>query len=590
LGKRVLVKKGHEFEPGVMTRTFDWGFRYYELVVRLSPESYIYINVLDKTGKSRTLVYSSAAIPGLNKYGEFVVPLDAGVSDGTWHSLIIDLPQHMEQARWPGFAQVNWLSLRGAVTLAGIRGCVDNTPLIESTIVTPPYVVSREAKPIPSPELSGQMIKQRLESAYALLIGISDYHHMRSLNKTTTDARDLHDLLAQSGYLAANLALLLDGQATKAGISEKLDWLARRAGPDDTVLIFFSSHGAQRIGGFEPGEYLCPVGADWYNLRTTAISDEEFTTALGAIPARRLVVFLDACHSGGVGEPKDVGVMVKTGLSEAAYERLAAGEGRVVIASCKPDEVSWELAGMRNSLFTHYLLEGLRGAAADSEGAVRVFNLFDYVSRQVPQHKSQHPLLKCETDLNFAVALTPQAGAEGEGATASSQELWMYDFFEHFVEPDPDKMRPNEDIYVHERLISGGVAKPGIFQHPPPHGSSRLPYGPIRIPDHIRELKLNFFIAILDERPGGGRQKKFSDRPFEGDALKFGVRINNKRVELLNSLLNSVGWVHHSLLIEPTGDRLTVEFITDAMGDHTYNWAVWGEPRLVEVRAAQEAG
>ncbi len=40
---------------------------------------------------------------------------------------------------------------------------------------------------------------------------------------------------------------------------------------------------------------------------------------------------------------------------------LAQGKGRVVIASSRPDELSWVLPGMRNSLFTHYILEVLRG-------------------------------------------------------------------------------------------------------------------------------------------------------------------------------------------------------------------------------------
>jgi hypothetical protein len=68
LGKRVLMKRGREFEPGVMLGPFDWRFLHYELVVWLSPESYIYMDALDKTGESHPLVYSSAAIPGLNRY------------------------------------------------------------------------------------------------------------------------------------------------------------------------------------------------------------------------------------------------------------------------------------------------------------------------------------------------------------------------------------------------------------------------------------------------------------------------------------------------------------------------------------------
>jgi hypothetical protein len=243
---------------------------------------------------------------------------------------------------------------------------------------------------------------------YALFVGISQYEHLMKLDKCTTDARDLHALLARNGYEKAHMSLLLDEDATKSAISHRLDWLARRAGRNDTVLIFFSGHGAQRIGGFEAGEYLCPVEADWYNLRATAISNDEFNAALRAILAGRVAVFLDACHSGGVGQPRDAEASTKTGLSARAYAELARGGGRVVIASCQPGEVSWELPGMRNGLFTHYLLEGLRGAAAGRDGIVRVTNLFDYISQKVPQHKDQHPLLKCEIAVNFPISVRPE--------------------------------------------------------------------------------------------------------------------------------------------------------------------------------------
>jgi hypothetical protein len=249
-----------------------------------------------------------------------------------------------------------------------------------------------------------------LPPAYALIAGVAAYRHLPRLSKAAIDARDVHDWLVMAGDPPAQMALLLDEEATKGAIGDKLDWLARRANPESSVLIFFSGHGAQRTGGFEPGEYLCPVEADWYHLRATAISNGELTAALRAIPARRVLVLLDACHSGGVGEPKEAGLTVKAGWSEAGYAQLAAGDGRVVIASCKPGEVSWELPGMRNSLFTHYLLEGLRGAAAGTDGMVRVFELFDYLAQQVPRRQPQHPLFKGQTDLNFAVAVAAGAG------------------------------------------------------------------------------------------------------------------------------------------------------------------------------------
>jgi nucleoside phosphorylase/tetratricopeptide (TPR) repeat protein len=166
---------------------------------------------------------------------------------------------------------------------------------------------------------------------------------------------------------------------------------------------------------------------------------------------------------------------------------------------------------------------------------------------------------------------------------------WVYDFFDHFVEADLSDYRQKKHCAIKsdKGLVSGGVAKRGILQHPPlpEEGPSRLPYPPIQIPDHIQELRLDFFIGILDEWPDTGKQQdKFSKDPCKEDAVKFNVRINGK-VEL-DEKLNSVGWVPYSLPIElPTGGELTVEFITDAMSSAIANWAAWGEPRLVGTRA-----
>ena len=245
---------------------------------------------------------------------------------------------------------------------------------------------------------------------HALLVGVGAYHQLGRLSKTTYDAEDLRDLLLDpvyAGYPRGNVRWLLDERATKGAINDELDKLARRAGSEDTVVIFFSGHGAQRVGGFEPGEYLCPVEADWYNLRGSAISADELTNALGAIRASRVAIFLDACHSGGVGQPKDAALQVQPGLSANAYERLAEGQGRVIIASCRPNEVSWEVGGLTNGLFTHYLLEGLRGKAAGPDGVVRILDLFTYVSKEVPKLKDQHPLFKGTLEDNFAIAVAP---------------------------------------------------------------------------------------------------------------------------------------------------------------------------------------
>ena len=254
-------------------------------------------------------------------------------------------------------------------------------------------------------QLQNEISTNEFTNGRAVIVGVGDYRNMRTLEKTIIDAQDLRDLLINRGYPLSNISLLIDSQATKKNISFALEKLTCEAKITDTVLFFFSGHGARSVGGFEPGEYICPVDVDSGDLKRTAISNDELTTAIKSIPAKQVIVLLDACHSGGVGEPKNLETGIKTGLTINTYERLATGEGRVVIASCKPNEYSWELPNMRNGLFSHYLLKGLEGDSADNHGAVRIFQLFNYVSENVPKHKPQHPLLKVTTDRDFPVII-----------------------------------------------------------------------------------------------------------------------------------------------------------------------------------------
>jgi len=252
------------------------------------------------------------------------------------------------------------------------------------------------------------------KDGYALIVGIANYPKVRKLPETVLkDARDVHHLLcsrAHCGYLDANVRLLLDDQATADGIRDRMRWLAGAPGPGDTVLIFFSGHGGRVESGPHAGNYLLPYDCDPATLSVTAISGEELTNLLRNIQAQRLLVFFDSCYSGGAGETKGLSpeqTQFKSGLEENYYERLAQGTGRVIMASSRSNEVSLVLPEMDNSLFTHYLLEAFRGGARTrGDGLIRVFDVFDYVSEEVPARWPQHPIFKAaDLENNFPIAL-----------------------------------------------------------------------------------------------------------------------------------------------------------------------------------------
>lgn len=253
---------------------------------------------------------------------------------------------------------------------------------------------------------------------HALLIGVANYQQISSLPAAIlNDVTDIAATLSSPQYCAyapTNVATLIDTNATRAAVLKGLDDLAARAGPDDTACVFFSGHGA--VIGYPGNEdtLLLTVDSDLADIEHTSIRSDELAAALTQIKAKRVLVFIDACHAGGAAISKSLsdgkGHELKSGYSPNTLEKLAIGSGRALMASCRANEESAVFLSARNSVFTTALLAGLRGAADKSaSGLIKVFDLFDYVSEEVPKliPDGQHPIFKADNlEMNFAVALS----------------------------------------------------------------------------------------------------------------------------------------------------------------------------------------
>jgi hypothetical protein len=317
-----------------------------------------------------------------------------------------------------------------------------------------------------------------MDNAYALIAGIAGYLHIAGLPAAVrNDAREIRDLLADpryGGYPSGHVTLLLDEQATRAGILGALADLAARSDAGSSVVIYISGHGAQVTSGARAAEYILPfdcVLASAEDLATTAISGAEFAAALRAIPAAKVLVVFDCCHAGGIGRPKDGPVdgpapLVKAGLPDAYYERLAAGRGRAILSSSRDSESSYVLPGATNSLFTQHLLAGLRGGIPSDDGLIRVFDLFEYIQPRVTRdQRSQHPVFRADLEENFAVALDP---ARGKSAAPRDEEGFRYDAYLSYVDRAPDSTWVWETLIPRlEReglrlAVSGASPDPGV--------------------------------------------------------------------------------------------------------------------------------
>ncbi|MBY5399464.1 caspase family protein [Rhizobium leguminosarum] len=256
----------------------------------------------------------------------------------------------------------------------------------------------------------------RYENGYALIVGIANYMNTNALPQAVlNDAHDLARLLTSEEHAAfpfENVTLLCDADATRSAIRTALSDLALRTRPDDLVIVYFSGHGIRTTSHTSA---ILPFDFVQGEFETTAIGEADLSAALARIGAGRLVVILDACHSGGGGQVGDRAA----GLDDLTVDRLAEKSGRVVIASSRVSETSIVREGDRNSVFTAGLLEALSSAATRNDGMARVFDVFQHVSRYVQQQTSgrQHPIFKAsDLESNFAISASRRSSKDKDAS------------------------------------------------------------------------------------------------------------------------------------------------------------------------------
>lgn len=304
----------------------------------------------------------------------------------------------MSNARQKGRAGANPLVVRAIAAEGALKGDL--------------AVSSRDAARVHSADRAGRFLdraavivvygkEQRALPAgrrYALVIGIDDDQQAASgdgrLTYAARDARTLAALLQQSGGFAAGDVTLLESRdATRRRVLEALRRLRSRVQDEDTIVIFFSGRGS--VGPADDGRlhyYLVPHDGQLADLARTALKDDQLEEAIGNVPARQVVVVLDTSFSGGGTAMIRARSLHNPAVTTAPPARplVEASAGRAVISASPPDQPAFE-DDQRGGLFSSFLVEGLRGGAdVDGDGAVTVFELFQFVSPRLGEYTRQH--------------------------------------------------------------------------------------------------------------------------------------------------------------------------------------------------------
>lgn len=139
----------------------------------------------------------------------------------------------------------------------------------------------------------------------ALITGVGNYDDPRN-NLACLDADMTNIRRLVNGPLAVapeDLLVLTDRKATAPNILESFrTHLIKRAGPQDTVVFYYSGHGyhvPDHNGDEEDGqdEILAPYGTDILK-ESSYVTDDQIGALLKELKCARAIVILDSCHSG----------------------------------------------------------------------------------------------------------------------------------------------------------------------------------------------------------------------------------------------------------------------------------------------------
>jgi len=280
---------------------------------------------------------------------------------------------------------------------------------------------------------------------FVLVVGISEYQdpRIRDLRVCHKDAANMFIALNESRRLTGGI-VLVEQRVTRANVQQAFRELKAVSKPGDEIIIYWSGHGGTvaDTDGDEPDsieEFLVCYDTKLDDVQKTAITDDAMGRWIQELDGRKIVVIVDACHSGGAADGKGIDDGLKGGgllqnadaldadSAEDLLQRLGDGDdgvkavGNVTIGqprrrvggrdfmgkvaqrlqdlgtkdiraqdatmllSSRADEISAERRDHTMSVMTYYLVQKLNGSSS-----LTLEEAYKHVKAEVPKYMKVH--------------------------------------------------------------------------------------------------------------------------------------------------------------------------------------------------------
>ncbi|MCC6346024.1 MAG: caspase family protein [Nitrospirales bacterium] len=235
---------------------------------------------------------------------------------------------------------------------------------------------------------------------FILAVGINEYKNPKmTLRYGRPDAESFVRAVEQHGKKIFSQAVkqtIYDSQAVRSTVEDAFKRVISEAGPEDVFVFYYAGHGvmSRENAGKKADFYMAlsdvtRLSGDHEMIEEKGLSARLLREMSMQVKARKQLLVLDACHSGGALDNFSLGA--STGGK--AVHQMTKGLDITVLAAAGPTQSATEFRQLGHGVFTFALLKGLAGEAdsgLSSDGTITVKELVSYLNTKVPELTRQY--------------------------------------------------------------------------------------------------------------------------------------------------------------------------------------------------------
>jgi formylglycine-generating enzyme required for sulfatase activity/uncharacterized caspase-like protein len=257
---------------------------------------------------------------------------------------------------------------------------------------------------------------------WGVFVGVSQYENPQlNLQFADKDAQALHRFFTghfQGTVPDDHFLVLLNQEVTRGNFLRTVGEVLRRAQPEDVIVVSLAMHGLLDATGQDL--FFLTYDTDPNLPEAQGISRYDLLRQIDRSKARKILLLLDACHTGAFAASQSMLARRSTGAAEVNRLLHAMGEaqdGVAVLSSSSAAEFSQEgpqFCGGHGA-FTCGLLTGLQGEAdINRNGVIELRELFDHTYRAVKDTtgNNQHPSIEGRYDNTLPLAYSSRTVQE----------------------------------------------------------------------------------------------------------------------------------------------------------------------------------